>query len=186
MILDILKYPNPLLKKKSLPVGSVDAEIRRLVNNMFETMYAAPGVGLAAPQVGILQRVLVVDVGRLEGETRKRDPKVLINPRLLSREEKIVWEEGCLSLPQLIVPVERSKKIVVEALDQHGQLKKWSGEDLLAVAFQHEMDHLDGILLVDRLSRLKRDLYKKRLEKLARGEKVEEEIAHGKGPAYIG
>lgn len=186
MLLEILKYPNPLLKKKSAPVEKVDREIQKLVENMFETMYAAPGVGLAAPQVGLLQRILIVDVGRLEGSNRTPDPKVLINPKIITREEKIIWEEGCLSLPQLIVPIERSKKIVVEALDLQGKKVKHLGEELLAVAFQHEIDHLEGVLLVDRLSRLKRDLYKKKLEKLARGESVEEEVERGSGPAYIG
>lgn len=187
MIRPILKYPNPLLKKKSQPVEKVDREIQKLVEEMFETMYDAPGVGLAAPQIGILKRILIVDVGRLEGESHKPDPRVLINPVFLSQEGKIIWEEGCLSLPQLIVPVERSQKVVVEALDQHGKRVKHLGEDLLAVAFQHEIDHLEGMLIVDRLSRLKRDLYKKRLEKLARGEKLEEpEIERSKGPAYIG
>lgn len=182
MILKILTYPNPLLKKKSVPVTQVDRAIQELINNMFETMYAAPGVGLAAPQIGILQRILVVDVGRLEGETHHPDPKVLINPTITTREGKITWEEGCLSLPQLIVPVERSKKIVVEGLDQDGQPVKYPGEDLLAVAFQHEIDHLDGILLADRLSRLKRDLY---LQKLRKHESVEktEPLA---GPVYMG
>jgi peptide deformylase len=182
MILDILKYPNPLLKRKSAPVEKVGRETQELIENMFETMYDAPGVGLAAPQVGILKRILVIDVGRLEGETRKPDPKAIINPIVKTREGKIVWEEGCLSLPQLILPIERSKKIIVEGWDRDGKQVKYLGEDLLAVAFQHEIDHLDGILLVDRLSRLKRDLYKKKLEK---HEKFEE-AAHGAGPAYIG
>ena len=186
MILDILKYPNPLLKKKSVPVERVDREIQEFIDDLFETMYHAPGVGLAAPQLGVLRRILIVDVGRLEGENRRPDPRALINPVIVSREEKIVWEEGCLSLPRLVVPMERSKKIVVEALDRNGKQVRHLGEDLLAVAFQHEIDHLDGILLVDRLSRLKRDLYKKRLEKLARGEVVEEEVERGAGPAYIG
>jgi len=182
MILDILKYPDPLLKKKSAPVPQVDREIQEFIDNMFETMYAAPGVGLAAPQVGLLKRILVVDVGRLEGETRKPDPKAIINPVIKTREGKIVWEEGCLSLPQLILPVERSKKIIVEGLDREGKAVKYLGEDLLAVAFQHEIDHLEGILLVDRLSRLKRDLYKKKLKRHERFEETE----HGQGPAYIG
>jgi peptide deformylase len=182
MLLEILKYPNPLLKKKSAPVERVDREVQELIENMFETMYAAPGVGLAAPQIGVLKRILVIDVGRLEGETRKPDPKAIVNPAIKTREGKIVWEEGCLSLPQLIVPVERSKKLVVEGLDRNGRPVKYLGEDLLAVAFQHEIDHLDGILLVDRLSRLKRDLYKKKLEKHERFEEAE----HGQGPAYIG
>ena len=186
MILEIVKYPDPILKKKSQPVARVDRELQTLVENMFETMYDAPGVGLAAPQIGVLQRILIVDVGRLEGETRKADPKVLINPKIVSREGKIAWEEGCLSLPRLLVPVERSQQVIVEAWDLDGKTIRHSGEDLLAVAFQHEIDHLDGILLVDRLSRLKRELYKKKLEKLARGEPVEDEVEQGKGPAYIG
>lgn len=185
MFLNILKYPDPLLKKKSIPVAHVDREIRDLIDNLFETMYAAPGVGLAAPQVGILKRVLVIDVGRLEGETHKPDPRAIINPIFKSKEGKITWEEGCLSLPQLVVPVERSKKIIVEGLDPDGRPVKYLGENLLAVAFQHEIDHLDGILLVDRISRLKRDLYKRKLEKIAAGQEVEE-VARGPGPAYIG
>lgn len=187
MQLDILKYPHPLLKQKSAPVEKVDRAVQKLVEDMFETMYAAPGVGLAAPQIGVLQRILVVDVGRMEGKIRTPDPKVLINPTFLTREGKIVWEEGCLSLPQLTLPVERSKRVVVEAQDENGRPVKHVGEDLLAVAFQHEIDHLNGLLIVDRLSRLKRDLYKKKLEKMARGERVEEgEMEHGIGPAYIG
>lgn len=188
MILEIVKYPNPILKQKSSPIEKVDRTIQKLVEDMFETMYAAPGVGLAGPQVGVLKQILVVDIDRRDGEKRRPDPQVLINPRAVSREGKITWEEGCLSLPELIVSVERSKKIVVEALDKEGKLRKYLGEDLLAVAFQHEMDHLNGILLVDHLSRLKRDLYRKKLEKLARGEKVppEPEVERGKGPAYIG
>lgn len=196
MILNILKYPDPLLKKKSAPVEKVDKEIGELIENMFETMYAAPGVGLAAPQIGILKRILVIDVGRLEGlpslasagqaggqgETRKPDPKAIINPVIRTREGKITWEEGCLSLPSLIVPVERSRKIVVEGIDREGKAVKYLGEDLLAVAFQHEIDHLEGVLLVDRLSRLKRELYKRKLE---RHEKFEE-AEPGHGPAYIG
>lgn len=182
MILNIVTYPNPVLKKKSAPVEKVDREVHDLIENMFETMYNAPGVGLAAPQVGILKRILVVDVGHLEGETRKPDPRAIINPVIKSREEKIIWEEGCLSLPELILPIERSKKIIVEGLDHEGKPVKYLGEDLLAVAFQHEIDHLDGILLVDRLSRLKRDLYLQRLKKREK----EEEIEHSTAPAYMG
>jgi peptide deformylase len=186
MILKIVTYPSPLLKKKSAPVEKVDKEVRTLIDNMFETMYDAPGVGLAAPQIGLLKQILIVDTGRLEDEERKPDPKVLINPKIVTREGKITWEEGCLSLPQLIVPIERSKNVIVEALDQNGKLIKHLAEDLLAVAFQHEMDHLNGILLVDRLSSLKRDLYKRKMKKIAKGETVEQEVPKGKGPAYIG
>ncbi len=182
MLLNIVQYPDPLLKRKAEPVAQVDREIQKFIDDLFETMYDAPGVGLAAPQVGILKRILVIDVGRLEGETRHSDPKVIINPVIKSHEGKIIWEEGCLSLPQLIVPVERSQKVVVEGLNRDGKPITYLGEDLLAVAFQHEIDHLNGILLVDRLSRLKRDLYKKKLEK---NEEVED-VERGKGPAYMG
>ncbi len=185
MILDIVKYPDPILKKVAKPVEKVDREVQELIENMFETMYAAPGVGLAAPQVAVSKRILVIDVGQLEGETHKPDPKAIINPIVTIQEGKILWDEGCLSLPQLIVPVERSKKILVEGLDREGKKVKYLGEDLLAVAFQHEIDHLDGKLIFDKLSRLKQDLYKKRL---ARHESAppQEEIEHGSGPTYIG
>lgn len=164
MLLKIVEYPDPLLKKKSAPVQGVTAETRELLDNMFETMYAASGVGLAAPQVGILERIVVIDVGKMENETTKPDPIALVNPTIETREGTVVWEEGCLSLPQLIVPVERSAHVVVTALSQDGRPVKILGEQLLAVALQHEIDHLNGILLVDRLSRLKRDLYRKKLE----------------------
>ena len=182
MILKIVQYPDSILKKKSAPVESVDAEVRGLIDHMFETMYDAPGVGLAAPQVGILKRILVIDVGRLEDQKQKPDPRAIINPVITNREDKIVWEEGCLSLPNLLVSVERSKKIIVEGLDYHGKPIRHLVEGLWAVAFQHEIDHLDGILLVDRLSRLKRDLYKRKLERHEQFEQVEQ----GSGPAYIG
>ena len=182
MILPILTYPNPILKRQCTPVQNFNRELRTFIDNMFETMYAAPGVGLAAPQVGVSERILVIDVGRLEGEAIKRDPKVIINPEITRREGKITWDEGCLSLPELIVPVERDQQIVVTGKNPDGKAMTLSGEDLLAVAFQHEIDHLDGILLVDRLSRLKRDLYKKQLDKKI---PFDERPARGKTP-YIG
>lgn len=165
MILKIVTYPDPLLQKKSAPVEEVTDKTRQLVSDMFETMYAAQGVGLAAPQVGILERILVIDISKTENGETEPDPIALINPKIESQEGKIVWEEGCLSVPNLIVPVERSAKVVVSALNPDGCEIKIVGEQLLAVAIQHEMDHLDGILLVDRLSRLKRDLYRTKLEK---------------------
>jgi len=173
MLLKIVEYPSPLLKQKSKPVASVNAEVRQLISDMFETMYAANGVGLAAPQVGINERVLVIDVGRVENDETKPNPIALINPTFETKEGKLTWEEGCLSLPELIVPIERSEKVIVKALNQDGKEVKIAGEQLLAVALQHEIDHLDGILLVDRLSRLKRDFYRK---KLAKREKIEEPI----------
>lgn len=181
MLLKIVTYPNPVLKKISKPVTAIDKTIQKLIEDMFETMYAAPGVGLAAPQVGISQRILVIDVGRLENEVLKHDPKAIINPVITLKEEKIIWEEGCLSLPHLILPMERSKKIMVEGLDLSGKPIKYLVEDLLAVAFQHEIDHLDGKLLVDKLSHLKKDLYLKKLKKLEETGDIEK----GKG-VYVG
>ena len=181
MRLKILTYPNPVLKKISKPVGSIEKNTQKLIEDMFETMYDAPGVGLAAPQVGISTRILVIDVGRLENEVRQPDPKALLNPIITLREEKIIWEEGCLSLPSLTLPMERSKKIIVEGLDISGKPVKYLAEDLLAVAFQHEIDHLDGKLLVDKLSHLKKDLYLKKLKKLEETGEIEK----GRG-VYVG
>ncbi|MBI1909622.1 MAG: peptide deformylase [Deltaproteobacteria bacterium] len=191
-LLPIVKYPDPVLKKKSLPVSPSDKTVGRLIDDMLETMYAAPGVGLAAPQVAVLKRVLVIDIGQLEGaspkgEKRKPDPKAIINPEIVHREGEILWEEGCLSLPQLILPVKRSAKIIVQGFSKEGRPIRIPAEELLAVAFQHEIDHLDGILLVDRLSRLKRDLYKKKLEKGDSPKHEEfEEVPSTSKRAYIG
>lgn len=182
MLLKIVKYPDLILKKVSKPVEKIDKEIQKLIEDMFETMCAAPGVGLAAVQVGVLKRILVIDIGRMEGEQRKPDPLVVINPVIKIAEGQIEWEEGCLSLPGFTLPMIRSKKLVVEGLDRNGNPAKILGEDLLAVALQHEIDHLDGILLVDRLSRLKRDLYRKKLE---RNDPLEE-VEKGSGPVYLG
>ncbi len=181
MILKIVKYPDSVLKKVSKSVVSINKDTLKLIEDMFETMYDAPGVGLAAPQVGILQRILVIDVGHLENEVHKPDPKAIINPVITLKEDKIIWEEGCLSLPQLILPMERSKKISVEGLDRAGKPIKYLAEDLLAVAFQHEIDHLDGKLLVDKLSHLKKDLYLKKLKKMEETGTIEK----GKG-VYVG
>ncbi len=187
MLLDIVEYPSPILKQKSDSVASVNKEVRDLISNMFETMYAAHGVGLAAAQIGLSERILIVDVGRLENEETKPDPIALINPVIESKEGTITWEEGCLSLPELIVPVERSAKIIVTALNPDGKEIKLLGEELLAVALQHEIDHLEGVLLVDHISRLKRDLYSK---KLSKRELIEEpiespEVVSGRKP-YLG
>jgi len=168
MVLDILKYPDKRLRERSAPVKPEEIHsvaFQRLLDDMFATMYAAPGVGLAAVQVGVLQRFMVLDVGIPEGELIKRDPKVLINPEFASKEGEVVWEEGCLSCPDLTVPVKRAQRVVVKGLDREGKPYELTGEDLLAVALQHEVDHMDGILILDKLSRLKQDLYKDKVKK---------------------
>lgn len=168
MVLDILKYPDKRLREVSQPVKPEQIrslEFQKLVDDMFATMYAAPGVGLAAVQVGVLQRFMVLDVGISEGELIKRDPKVLINPEFISKAGEVVWEEGCLSCPDLTVPVKRAQSVVVKGLDREGNPYELSGEDLLAVALQHEVDHMDGVLILDKLSRLKQDLYKDKVKK---------------------
>ncbi len=162
-ILNILTYPDPMLHQKGEPVGEVTEEIKKLLDDMAETMYAAPGVGLAATQVGVPLRVMVIDVQwREEGAERKL--MTLVNPEIIEREGEIIWEEGCLSVPEFTSEVRRSAKVVVKALSRDGENLEVAGEELLSVTLQHELDHLDGVLFIDRLSRLKRELYKKRLK----------------------
>jgi peptide deformylase len=154
MIREILLWPHPILRRRALLVEAVDASIRSLVSDMFETMYAAPGVGLAAPQIGVLQRVLVLDTRPRQPETQ---PVAMINPRLVSTEGGLsVYREGCLSIPGEAEEVERPAVATVEFLDVEGQLQRLRCEGLLATAAQHEMDHLDGRLYVDYLPLLQR------------------------------
>jgi peptide deformylase len=163
-VLEIRKYPDPVLRKKALAVEAIDEALLRLIDDMVETMYAAPGVGLAAPQVGVSKRVIVVDVGsREEG----RPLTVLINPVIVEREGSAEGEEGCLSLPDFTASIKRSEMVAVEGLDRRGTPVRVEAEGLFAVALQHEMDHLDGTLILDRASLLKREFFKKRFEKLA-------------------
>ncbi len=163
----ILEYPNPLLKKRAAPVASIGGELVALVEDMAETMYAAPGVGLAATQVGVGQRVIVLDVRNADEPPGKRLLK-LINPEIAEREGEVMWEEGCLSVPGLSAPVKRSRRVLVRAWTPEEREIQVEAEELLAVALQHEIDHLDGRLFLDRLSRLKRDLYRARRRKLER------------------
>ena len=159
-ILKILTYPDPVLKKKAKPVEMINVRIKNLVEDMLETMYAAPGIGLAAPQVGESLRVITVDV------TRKEEGLiVLINPEIISGEGECTEEEGCLSVPDLKEIVQRKEKVLVKGLDLEGRKIQIPAEGLLAIAFQHEIDHLDGILIIDRVSRLKRGIFKKKLRK---------------------
>ncbi len=161
-VLEILKYPDPKLKKKCLPVEKIDDKLRQLVKDMAETMYAAPGVGLAAPQIGCLLRLAVIDV------SPANEPKnllVLINPEIVTTDGECTWEEGCLSVPDYSEEIRRKEKVVVRCQNLEGKIVEIPAEGLLAIALQHEIDHLNGILFLDHLSSLKRALYKRRQKK---------------------
>ncbi|HKN35104.1 MAG TPA: peptide deformylase [Terriglobales bacterium] len=163
MIYPIVKFGNPVLEKPAAPVTVFDEELKKLVEDMFESMYAAHGVGLAAPQIGISRRLAVVDV------TFKEDPcakLVLVNPEILHTEGRQSQNEGCLSIPEFREPVTRPRKVTVRAQDEHGNVFEKTGEDLLARAFLHETDHLNGKLYISHLSALKRDLMKRKIRKL--------------------
>src|SRR3989304_5193434 len=168
-ILKILTYTDTRINKTSPPVEKIDKEIEKLLDDIAVTMYDAPGVGLAAPQVGINLRVIVIDI-----TARQEDSPgliELINPVIISSEGVQIEEEGCLSIPGFSSEVKRKAKVKVQGLDRKGKLVEYEGNGLLARAFQHEIDHIDGILYIDRLSRLKRELLKKKIEKaLARAE----------------
>ena len=163
-LLNILRYPDPRLNKVAKPVAAVDARIQRLVDDMFETMYEARGIGLAATQVDVHERVLVIDVSE-----DRSDPLVLINPRIVQASaEFIVGDEGCLSVPSIYDKVERHARVTVEALDRNGQPYQFEAEELLAVCVQHEMDHLLGKVFVEYLSPLKRNRIRSKLLKRER------------------
>jgi len=162
----ILVAPDPRLKAISLAVAAVDAEIRRLADDMLESMYAADGIGLAAIQIGIPKRVLVMDLAQKDG---RNDPRVFINPKILWASDEIaVCEEGCLSVPDIWEEVARPEQIRAEYLDRDGKLQTLEAEGLLATCLQHEIDHLEGLLFVDHLSRLKRAMALKKLAKTQR------------------
>jgi peptide deformylase len=163
----IRTFPDPALLRKADPVKTVDQEIKTLVGDMIETMHAAPGIGLAAPQIGVNRRVIVVDPSAGE------DPEtilVLLNPVIISTEGKAVAEEGCLSLPEVQEEVERPEKIVLEALSLDGQGVWLEADGLMARILQHEIDHLDGILIFDKIGAVKRDIIKRKLRKRTRVE----------------
>ncbi len=165
--LNIITLPDQLLRERSLPVERVDDDLRRLADDMLETMYEAPGIGLAAVQVGILRRLLVVDV--TDHEKEEPNPIVLVNPKILSlSDEKNTYEEGCLSLPEVKVEIERPAHVRVGYLDRSGKPQELEADGLLATALQHEIDHLDGRLIIDFLSRLKRDIIVRRFKKQSR------------------
>jgi peptide deformylase len=169
----ILTAPDPRLKAVSAPVESVDAEIRRLAQDMADSMYAADGIGLAAVQVGVPRRMIVMDLNQKEGDkkTGKKNWRVFINPKILwASEELAVYEEGCLSVPEIYDDVERPARIRAEYLDLDGKRIEIEADGMLATCLQHEMDHLEGILFIDHLSRLKRAML---LKKLIKAKKLE-------------
>jgi peptide deformylase len=166
-ILPILSYGADVLRKPALPVSKIDEEIQRLIDDMAETMFAAPGVGLAAPQVGVPKRVVVI---RSLEDPEEKDFFVLINPEIIAKEGGEWSEEGCLSVPEMPMEVPRSEKVVVKALDRRGKPFEMEGLGLMARILQHEIDHLNGLLYIDRLSPAKRVMIKRKLKKKAKDE----------------
>ena len=162
-LLEIIKEPNPILRKKADNVLNVDDDIRKLMDNMLETMYQAPGIGLAAPQVGILKKVIVIDLSK-DDEPKK--PFFIVNPKIIWKSEELSSrEEGCLSIPGYFAEVVRPKKCKLQYLDYNGKKQEVEADDLLSTCIQHEVDHCDGVLFIDYLSKLKKDMIIKRLIK---------------------
>lgn len=185
--LEILTFPNPILKKKSLPVKEVTAEYKKLVKDMLETMYDAPGVGLAAPQVGHNIRMVVIDTrptdddGKIveeemtELERKVRFPVVLFNPEVIEKDGKHVYREGCLSVPGYQEEVTRANHIIATGIDENGQPIRIETDGLLAICIQHELDHLEGVLFIDRLSPIKSNLIKAKIKKHGYPDKEEKQ-----------
>jgi peptide deformylase len=169
MIRPILQLPDPVLRRVSTPVAKIDDQIKKLIDDMFETMYDAPGIGLAAVQIGVAKRVVTIDATRGEEE---KNPMVFINPEIISAsEEKDVKEEGCLSIAEYYEEVERPIAVTVRYMDEKGKTKELEAEGLLARALQHEIDHLNGVLFIDHISKLKRDRVTKKFAKAAKANK---------------
>ena len=167
--LDIIKLPDRKLRLVSDPIERIDDDLRRFADQMLETMYEAPGIGLAAIQVGVPRRMLVLDVAQREDESAPRDPMVMINPEILTlSDETLVREEGCLSIPEYYAEVERPAELRVRFLDRDGRQREIEAKGVLATCVQHEVDHLDGKLFIDYLSKLKRDMVIKKFAKQAR------------------
>ena len=172
---EVVLFPDPRLKLVSKPIDEITDEIRQLAADMIEVMYDEPGIGLAAPQVGVSLRLFVIDTEWSDEEVG-RHPLVVLNPEISEREGRITWDEGCLSVPDYNAVVERDAKILLRGIDLDGKPIEERAEGLRAVCIQHEVDHLDGILFIDRISRLKRSLYVKRRRK-----QLAEEAAEGHG-----
>ena len=166
--LDIITIPDKLLRKKSAPVERIDAETQAFLDSMLETMYAAPGIGLAAVQVGVPRRMITIDVSPKEEE--KREPLFFINPEIVwSSDALSIYEEGCLSIPEYYAEVERPAEVRVRYLDRDGKLQEIEAEGILSTCLQHEIDHLEGKLFIDHLSKLKRDMVIRKFAKAAKG-----------------
>lgn len=162
-LLEIKTYPDKVLREQAALVNNVSEEIQQLIDNMIETMYAAPGIGLAAPQVGVSRRVIVIDIRHKE--EIKTPLVVMINPEIVFAEGEVNSEEGCLSIPGYTATVKRAEKVIAQGLNRKGKAIKIECSDLLAISLQHEIDHLNGILLIDRISPIKREFFKKRFKK---------------------
>lgn len=162
----ILQYPDPRLRRKAAPVTSITPEVLRLLDDMAETMYAAPGVGLAAPQIGEDRRIFVIDVA---GEDQPSDLREFINPEIIHTEGSEVGPEGCLSFPGISEEIRRATKVTVAAMDRHGNRFELTAEGLLAIAIQHEHDHLEGILMIDHLGVLRKRIVHRKMQKRAAG-----------------
>jgi peptide deformylase len=169
---EVLQFPDKRLREVSKPVEAVTDEIRELARDMLDVMYDEPGIGLAAPQLGVPVRLVVVDVAWTE-EDAERSPRVLVNPEIVHAEGRITWNEGCLSVPDFQADVERAERVRLRATDLDGKAVEIDAEGLEAVCFQHELDHLDGVLFIDRISRLKRSMYVRKREKQLRQERAE-------------
>ena len=161
---EVLQFPDPRLKRVSEPIGVMTDELRELARDMLDVMYDEPGIGLAAPQLGVSVRMFVIDTGWNDEDT-ERNPSVVINPEISEREGRITWDEGCLSVPDYTATVERDAQITLKGQDLDGNPIEERAEGVRAVCIQHEIDHLDGMLFIDRISRLKRSLYVKKRKK---------------------
>ncbi len=168
-VLIVRKYPDDVLKHKSTAAGLNDEGLQCLIDDMIETMYASAGIGLAAPQVGVSKRIIVIDIGSTD---EKSNLLVLINPEIVTAEDLVDSEEGCLSVPQYIAHIKRAERVVVRGLDREGNPIEIKADGLLARALQHEIDHLDGVLIIDRISALKREFFNKRYLKALKESKV--------------
>jgi len=171
-VLEILTYPHPLLRKPCKEVGTIDDETREFIRDMVETMYSANGIGLAASQVGVSKKIIVIDVSPIDSQ---HELMAVINPEIVSSEGEIDHEEGCLSVPDCFEKVRRKEKLQVLGMTPEGKKIEMNAEGILAITLQHEIDHLNGVLILDKISGLKRELYRRQLRKKREKEKEEKE-----------